>query len=55
MAFTDAGAVAASIRDDVRCPEWAESPPIGVEAAQQAKGEEWCGASMGASCARIKG
>ena len=36
MAFADAGAVAASIWDDVRCPEWAESLPIEVEAAHRA-------------------
>ena len=50
MAFTDAGAVAASIWDDVGCPEWAESLPIEVEAAQEAKVDEPCGVS----CARIR-
>ena len=46
MAFADAGAVAASIWDDVRCPEWAESLPIDVEAAQEARCEGACGASF---------
>ena len=51
MSYADAVAVVVSLRDDLRCPEWAKSPLTGVEAAQKAKGEERC---TSASCARMR-
>ena len=54
MSYAEAGAVVASLRDDVRSPEWAESLPIGVEAAYEVQGEERCGVSSARMRAEIE-